>query len=62
VLKQALVQQEAQRQKDLSQHWNNLVTLQRQFKERFAVIEQSASRLKKKVTFKTKDSPALEIT
>jgi hypothetical protein len=61
-LKQALVQQKAQRQKDLSQHQNNLVTLQRQFKERFAVIEQSTSRPKKKVTFETKDSPALEIT
>jgi hypothetical protein len=61
-LKQALVQQEAQRQKDLSQHRNDLVTLQRQFEERFAVIEQSASRPKKKVTFETEDSPALEIT
>lgn len=54
-LKQALAQQEVQHQTDLA-------TLRRQFEERFAVIEQSASRSKKKVTFETKDSPALETT
>jgi hypothetical protein len=61
-LKQALVQQETQRQKDLSQHRNDLATLQRQLEERISVIEQSAPRPKKKVTFETEDSPALEIT
>jgi hypothetical protein len=54
-LKQALVQQEAQ-------HRNDLAILQRQLEERISVIEQSASRPKKKVTFETEDSPALEIT
>ena len=54
-LKQALAQQEVQHQTDLA-------TLRRQIEERFAVIEQSASRSKKKVTFETKDSPALETT
>ena len=54
-LKLALAQQEAQ-------HQNDLATLQRQFEERIAVIEQSAPCPKKKVTFETEDSPALEIT
>ncbi|KAF2627897.1 hypothetical protein BU25DRAFT_458288 [Macroventuria anomochaeta] len=53
-LQQTLAQQEAQHRSDLATLWQD-------FEERLAVIQQSASRLKK-VVIETKDSPALETT